>query len=93
MKKLIKVGDLVVSTAGRDKGDYFLVLSVENGVALIVNGKSRKVKTPKSKNVKHLKVLPANLIHVAEKIQTGKPVGNETVHRAIVCQKQKLQED
>lgn len=93
MKELIKVGDLVVSTAGRDKGDYFLVVNVENNVALIVNGKSRKVTTPKSKNVKHLMVLPASLIEIAERIQTGKPIGNQTVHRAIVCQKQKLQED
>ena len=93
MKKLISSGDLVVATAGRDKGNYFLVVSVENGLATIVNGKNRKVKTPKSKNVKHLMVLPANIKQLADKIQSGKAVGNKTIHRQIAFQKQKLQED
>ena len=94
MVKVVKIGDLVLSKAGRDKGEYFLVVSVEGSYASIVNGKQRKVLNPKKKNIKHLEtVLTANKKELAERIQKGQPVGNERVYRVVRSEKQKIQED
>lgn len=52
----LKVGDLVKSLSGHDKGRYFVVTATLNEkFVLIANGTSRKVDNPKQKNQKHLR--------------------------------------
>ena len=48
------VGDVVVSTAGHDKGSYGIVIAVENGFAWVANGKTKRIDDPKKKNLRHL---------------------------------------
>ncbi len=94
MKREISVGDLVVSTAGRDKGRAFLVVKKENEFVYLVNGKERKTVKPKKKKIKHIdSVLVAGEIELAIKIQKGEPVGNQKLNRLIKAQTQKIQED
>ena len=94
MKELICVGDVVVSTAGRDRGETLLVIKVQDKYALTVDGRTRKVLSPKRKNIKHLKkVSTAKLSLIAERILNGKAVGNERVYRAVKAEKEKIQED
>ena len=94
MAKVINQGDLVVSTAGRDKGKSFLVISASDKIAYVVDGRERKTINPKKKNVKHLeKISNASIIELAEKINNGVLVGNERVYRAVRVEKQKIQED
>ena len=50
----IKIGDVVKSTAGRDKDGFFLVIDLKDGFAYIADGKTRKIGNLKKKNVKHL---------------------------------------
>lgn len=47
-------GQVVLSKAGRDQGLYFAVLGIEGDMALIANGKERRVAKPKAKKQKHL---------------------------------------
>lgn len=49
-------GLIVCATAGRDKGRFFAVLEYAEGYALIADGKTRKLSSPKRKNVKHLRM-------------------------------------
>ena len=94
MTKVVNSGDVVLSKAGRDKGKYFLVVTVDGKIATIVDGRNRKVNFPKKKNIKHLEIVSAaKLKHLAEKILKGEPVGNEKVYRAVKAEKQKIQED
>ena len=94
MKEKFSVGDIVKSIAGRDKDVKFLVIEVENERVLVVDGKTRKIKSPKKKNKKHLSlVLSVAEKELAEKIQSGKPTGNEKVYRAIKSQLENKQED
>ena len=94
MKDSISVGDLVESTAGRDRGETLLVIKVDDGTALVVNGKTRRVLSPKRKNLKHLKkVSAAKLECIAEKILKGEAVGNKSVAKAVKAEKEKIQED
>ena len=54
MSNDIGKGCIVLSTAGRDKGRYFLVIGMEDNYALIVDGKLRSTESPKRKKIKHL---------------------------------------
>lgn len=94
MKEQICVGDVVVSTAGRDRGEALLVIEVQDKYALTVDGRTRKVLSPKRKNIKHLKkVSTAKLTSIADRILNGEAVGNERVYRAVKAEKEKIQED
>lgn len=51
----LKVGQVVKSKAGRDKGKVFIVLEIVDGShVLLVDGKLRKASRPKKKKNKHL---------------------------------------
>ena len=60
-------GCVVLSTAGRDMGRYFIVLDRDENYALIVDGKLRRIDSPKRKKIKHL--MYAGKVS-AEKLQT-----------------------
>ena len=47
-----RIGDVVISTAGRDKGKIFLVIDIYGKFAYIADGKVRKVLNCKKKNIK-----------------------------------------
>lgn len=52
----IEPGQLVISTAGRDKGKKFVVLKIiDQDHVLISDGDLRKVEKPKKKKLKHIK--------------------------------------
>lgn len=51
----IQKGMIVKAVAGRDKERYFAVVGEENGLVLIADGKTRKLRKPKRKNIRHLK--------------------------------------
>ena len=50
----IKVGSIVRSIAGHDKGSLLLVVALEKGYAYVADGKLRKIEKPKKKKLKHL---------------------------------------
>ncbi len=51
---LMKVGQIVKSTSGRDQGRFYVILSEENGWFYLADGKLHKQAAPKKKNPKHL---------------------------------------
>lgn len=66
----ITVGSAVLSKAGRDKGRYFAVLSLDNEYAYLADGDLRKLATPKRKKQKHLAV--TNTVFAAGEMATDK---------------------
>ena len=80
----MQVGDIVKSLAGRDKDEYFLVIKVDKLRAAIVDGKIHSIQNAKEKNVKHLQtIFPTTDNEIVERIQSGKPVGNERLKQYI----------
>lgn len=47
-------GSVVRAKAGREKGGFFIVLSVGDGYAYIADGKTRRIEKPKKKKLIHL---------------------------------------
>ena len=53
-----EVGDIVQSKSGHDAKKLFVVIAKLNeSYILIADGKSRKLDSPKQKNVKHVKLI------------------------------------
>lgn len=52
---MIEPGMVVRSAAGHDMGAFYLVLSVEGKLALLADGRRRKLENPKRKSVRHLR--------------------------------------
>ena len=49
-----KIGMIVRSLAGRDKGKFMVIVSTEGGFVYAADGKERKLDSPKKKNLKHV---------------------------------------
>jgi len=56
----MSIGQVVFAKAGRDKGDAFVVILLQNEYLYLVDGKRRTLDKPKKKKAKH--VQPVNYI-------------------------------
>jgi len=48
------IGQIVISKAGRDKGDMFIVYNIEGDYLYLVDGKTRPLENPKKKKRMHI---------------------------------------
>lgn len=79
----IVAGSLVYSAAGRDKGKEFLVLSVEDNVCFMADGKLRKTENPKKKKLKHLMGTSKISLPLQEKLQAGDFPTNSEIRKFL----------
>ncbi len=77
-------GSIVYSKAGRDKGSYFVVMSVEGEYVNICDGKGRKVDKPKHKKIKHIKLCEGFSEFVAKKLAASEKVTNAELRRELL---------
>ena len=82
--------DVVVSLAGRDKGQLFFVLDTDDLFVYIADGKGRRLEQPKRKKRKHVRKLPQTDTRVAEKIRNGDKVLNSELRRELAAYGQKF---
>lgn len=77
-------GNIVLSKAGRDKGNYFVVLAtVDENFVYIADGDLRKVDSPKLKKCKHLENTGKTSERVCEKLAEGIRVTNPDLLREL----------
>ena len=77
-------GAVVVSKAGHDKGDAFLITGLEGeSFVLIADGKRRKTERPKRKKRMHLFLTPVWSQELADKMENGVPLTDAEVSKAI----------
>ena len=65
-----RTGMIVRSAAGRDKGKFMVIVSIEGDFAYIADGRERKLDKPKKKRLKHVRV--TNTIVDADCMATDK---------------------
>lgn len=51
---MFKIGDMVVSLCGHDKGDYLIVIEADDNFVTVCDGKRRKAANKKLKKNKHV---------------------------------------
>lgn len=80
---------LIVSKAGRDKGQLFYVIDTDEQYVYLADGKSRKLEKPKRKKRKHVEQVPRTESRIAEKIRNGEKVLNSELRKELASLGQK----
>ena len=87
----IQIADVVIATAGREKGKLFYVLDVDDNYLNLVNGKDRTLEQPKHKKRRHVDKVLRSETRVAEKLRQGDKVLNSELRRDLAYLSQQLQ--
>ena len=80
---------LVISRAGRDKGQLFYVIEADEQYVYLADGKSRRLEKPKRKKRKHVEQVPRTESRIAEKIRNGEKVLNSELRKELASFGQK----
>ena len=80
---------LIVSKAGRDKGQLFYVIDTDEQYVYLADGKSRRLEKPKRKKRKHVEQVPRTESRIAEKIRNGEKVLNSELRKELASLGQK----
>ena len=78
-------GEIVLSLNGRDTGKLFCVLDTQDGFVSIVDGKGRKLATPKRKREKHLKGVGTSAHPAILGLQRGESVTDRSIRQALAA--------
>ncbi|MGE5631147.1 MAG: hypothetical protein ACM3TR_08645 [Caulobacteraceae bacterium] len=80
----ISLGQIVESTAGRDKNNKFVVLRIIDGqYVYISDGDLRKVEDPKKKKIKHLKMQNLVAQDIKDKLESNQKISNSEVRKFL----------
>ncbi len=80
----VKVGQVVESIAGRDKGIYLLINSIiDNEYVTVIDGYHRKIENPKKKKLKHLHLTQKVASGFVKNMQAGLVTTNEEVRKYL----------
>ena len=83
MEKKIKIGSIVYSKAGRDKGRYFVVTGMEGEYIYMVDGCLRKISRPKKKKVKHVEPKPFQAKEISEERLLNREVLDSEIRKCL----------
>ena len=87
----IQISDVVISTAGRDQGEWFYVIQTDPVYLFLANGKDRTIEKPKRKKRKHVKKVLRSETRVAGKILSGDKVLNSELRRDLAFLAREMQ--
>ena len=79
----INISDVVVSTAGRDTGEWFYVIDEDQTYLFLANGKDRPLDKLKQKKRKHVQKVLRSETRVAQKMKEGSKVLNGELRRDL----------
>ena len=89
----IQIADVVISTAGRDKGKLFYVIGTDPVYLTLANGKDRTLEKPKRKKRKHIQKVLRSETRVAEKLMRGDKVLNSELRRDLAYFSREMQSE
>ena len=87
----ISVSDLVLSTAGRDRGALYYCVGADERYVMLVNGKDRTLDKPKRKSRRHVQKVLRSETRVAEKILLGDKVLNSELRKDLAFYAREVQ--
>jgi ribosomal protein L14E/L6E/L27E len=80
----LSTGQVVISTAGRDKDRKFVVLCIiDDHYVYISDGDIRKLEKPKKKKIKHLKKLNNVFEEVKDRLESGEKLSNSEIRKLL----------
>lgn len=83
--RLPRLGQVVRSAAGRDRGRHYLVIRIIGPHFVSVSdGRARLASNPKQKNVRHLDFCPRVAESLARRLEQGESIEDEEIRRFLV---------
>jgi len=80
----IKIGQVVKSKAGRDKGKVFVVINIIDDLyVLVVDGDYRKLDNPKKKKIRHLVVYKSVIDEISKSVENGDNIDDAFIRKAL----------
>ena len=79
----LQIGNIVISTMGRDKGLYFIVVGVEENYVYLVDGSVRKIDKPKKKKIKHIELTNMHDENIANRVINKHKIANHDIKKAL----------
>lgn len=79
----VNVGDVVMSTKGRDINSLYIVCGVENDYALLVDGRGKTILNPKKKKFKHFTLTGQNVDSLKKKFLANEKVLDSEIRKTI----------
>ena len=79
----IQISDVVISLRGRDQGELYYVVGIQEEYLLLSNGKNRTLEEPKRKKQKHVEKVLRSETRVAAKLRSGDKVLNGELRRDL----------
>ncbi len=85
MTEKLRLGSIVVSKAGHDRGNLLMVAGIESGgeVLLLVDGKRRPAEKPKRKKLRHVILTKGHCQRAAELLEHSEAIENALVKREL----------
>ena len=80
-----QISDLVVSTAGRDRGSLYYCAGSDGRYVMLVNGKDRTLEKPKRKSLRHVQKVLRSETRVAQKLRAGDKVLNSELRKDLAA--------
>ena len=87
----LNISDVVVSTAGHDRGEIFYVIATDDQFLYLANGKDRTLDKPKRKKRKHVQKVLRSETRVVEKLIRGDKVLNSELRRDLAFHAKEMQ--
>lgn len=87
----IGISDVVVSTAGRDQGQWFYVIAQDPTYLYLADGKGRSLEKPKRKKRRHVQKVLRSETRVAGKLLAGDKVLNGELRRDLAFLARQMQ--
>ncbi len=89
-ERKIETGRVVRSKAGRDEGNYFVVIALDGDeFALVADGGRRGIEKPKRKRLKHLFVTEDTIPGLQSRLEAGEAVENHELRKWLSPYRQK----
>lgn len=81
----LKIGCLVRSLRGHDKGQLQFVIDMGESSVLLIDGKSRRYECPKRKNIRHVKPVLETVPGVSEALASGETVKASDIRKILAA--------
>lgn len=89
---MYKIGNVVLATAGKEKGQLFIIVKLEDKYAYLSDGKRLKTSNPKKKSFKHIKLFSKESLEKSDVLDKNERTNALirkflSVERSKTCQK------
>ncbi len=70
----MKVGNVVLATAGKERGEFLVVVALDDKYAYLSDGRRLKASKPKKKSLKHIKLFDTQSLSEGELLDQNERV-------------------